>query len=225
MLPTYLKALYRNWSKFLTSGGVIAFATAWVLTGNHIWRTFGIVVVFFAFLQASYAAWKEEYSRTRTDLAATELKRRREFIVTHPPKLAIIHVEYVADADWPEVRFTLVNEGGSKATIIDSKITAWLRARADQPWPPTPPYAGEPIACEAEMGRGADQRLTYRNNAEDMDLLVGDVGADNMNTVLLGYVRYRDENGDSHILGFARIRIDRTANFAASNNPEYEYSR
>lgn len=204
---------------------MIAFATAWVLTGNHLWRTFGIVVVVFAFLQASYAAWKEEYSRARPTLAVTELDRRREFIVTHPPKLAIIHVEYKADADWPEVWFTLVNEGGSEATIIDSKITAWLRVRGDQPWPPTPPYKGEPIKCETEMERGTDQRLTYRDNGEDMDLLVGDVSADSMNTVLLGYVRYRDENGDSHILGFARIRIDRTANFEASSNPEYEYSR
>jgi hypothetical protein len=65
MVRLYLKALWRHWTKFLTSGTLIAVAGAWVLTGYKILPVVGAAIVVLAFLQASFGAWTEEYQRNK----------------------------------------------------------------------------------------------------------------------------------------------------------------
>lgn len=140
-----------------------------------------------------------------------------------PPKLTIRQVAYKEDDDWPEIQFTVINEGGSTATIGKSAVTAWVHTR-NVAFPPVPPYEGPPIDIPNEMGPGMEKRVTYRDSSEDFSLVVGDVAKDMVQTMLLGHIRYSDAYGNEHHMGFCRRRIENTNNFEPVDNPDYEYS-
>ena len=74
---------------------------------------------------------------------ATLAHFRREFLVTHRPKLTIRQVAFLPNSNDPAIEFTLVNTGESTATIIESSVKPWIFAIAGE-WPPVPPYDPEP---------------------------------------------------------------------------------
>ena len=144
--------------------------------------------------------------------------------LTNPPKLVVKHVAYVDGGDdWPAIQFTVLNEGGGVATVGESAVTVWIHTQYET-FPPIPPYEGSPVAIPAELGPGAEATVTYKDSPDDVSLLVGDINELHVDTMLLGHIRYTDSSGAQHRVGFCRRRIDRTSNFEAVENADYEYS-
>jgi hypothetical protein len=92
MLRSYLRALWRHWSKLLTGGSLMAVLAVWGITGNALWPMVGIGVVGLTFLMASYEAWKEEYS-------GTDLKARTNRVAAFKRQALILSTQGFP-ADW-----------------------------------------------------------------------------------------------------------------------------
>jgi hypothetical protein len=155
---------------------------------------------------------------------ATLAHFRREFLVTHRPKLTIRQVAFLPNSNDPAIEFTLVNTGESTATIIESSVKPWIFAIAGE-WPPVPPYDPPTTKPRTKtLANGESVRWKETDQPPHAHLLIGDIADDKLETMLLGYILYADDNGTRRRIGFCRRRVSGTNRFIPADNPDYEYA-
>jgi hypothetical protein len=183
-----------------------------------------LATVAIAWFTFSLKASTDKMWKASTD--ALELGNR-EFIASHLPRLRVQRVE----CSFPDVgqqaaaEVVIVNVGDSDATITAIGAAIFLRhlGLEETPWNPTP----RPLAETAVLAPGQPTDIPVSTEEALVFEQVRSVNIGERELVLVGMVRYEDDNGISRLTGFCRryhrdkiryIRVD-----ASDPHADYEF--
>lgn len=170
----------------------------------------------------TYTLWRST-DRLQVVTAESLKQLQRDYLAANRPQLVLRQIGFEPDENSPRVRYTLGNVGNSTATVLESNITVWLPIRGEE-WPALPPYGPERNAMGHITVEAAQEiHGAHQDTPEDLDLLVGEVSHDQLDTMLLGYVVYVDDNGGKRRFGFCRKRATNGTRFIAVDDPDYEF--
>jgi hypothetical protein len=186
--------------------------------GGFIVRTFTDPIAFFTL-------WLAVFTLV---LAVVSIRQgaqiRREFVATFRPKLVIRELEYVhADVDKSEIRYTIVNKGGSPATIVTVNLASFTQSPRI-PLPAVPTYdLPETFVKPIVLNPGTSARLTYDavKPTERTAILPGFLPE---SLYFLGYMDYKDDNHIPRRIAFCRRYNAETRRFEVVDDPDYEYA-
>jgi len=154
--------------------------------------------------------------------AQTEISRQ-QFLATHRPRIIMRNVYMTDVAEQLAIHYTLVNTGGSDATIVNSRFYAES----------IPQYIfmrDADCSDHSELGEiilVAGDGRAFEYQIPDVDSAIWNITAfynDSINTLIcfVGSVRYTDSFGNIRTSVFRR-RFDGSG-FCKTDNPDHEYT-
>lgn len=170
------------------------------------------------------------------------------FIASNRPCLTIKHVSIIPDRDIPgspnkdlEWKFSCIvaNVGGSKASIVESSLTAQLEGvgTLEGLLPDMPPYGKKYSFASFTIEPGERQERVIKLDANDESMklrqahriakirrLQGDLPKlTTAPKVFFGFFRYKDDRGVARLTGFGCVWDAEDLSCARLNNPSYDY--
>ncbi|KAB2942537.1 MAG: hypothetical protein K8F92_02480 [Hyphomicrobium sp.] len=155
---------------------------------------------------------------TRASLRLT----RQQFIATHRPRVIVRFVQGPFLEDKHQHAFiTFANVGSSPATIVELGADL-ARRRPNGDWLPgisAAPKPIEPIVLKSgeRYVHAVRAQLPYGEAEMFAD------AAEDIETCVVGAIRYRDDNHIVRETGFCRVRTTTTKRFTVSSDAEQEY--
>jgi hypothetical protein len=180
----------------------------------------------------------------------TDIQRKQhalgglQFLATHRPKLRIRHVildESAGDVlgfiPWDhgdEIKGSLivVNAGGTKATIIESRYRIFFTQTGlpagEAPYDTT---FNELLIVGQELDVGESNAIPLSDKIEMWGIMAPTEDGtrtlrrfeqENWSVYVMGQIRYRDEGGVERFMGFCRKRM-RNGRYRPVKSPDYEY--
>lgn len=154
-------------------------------------------------------------------LGLTVRQGRKTLVATLRPHIVVRDVDLIFDVhDKPlVVQFTVVNLGGTRATIIESRILIDFLGSAR---PYRPRYdSGSDVFGRRSFAPGASD--TFRVDGRDM--YNGSFDPTQLYLCLVGYIVYEDDLANKRRMGFCRECRDREhPRFYTSEDEAYEYA-
>jgi hypothetical protein len=165
---------------------------------------------------------------------------RLQYLATHRPHLRVRHVSVVTAnyTGQPTVLFNhgakirgglaVVNVGGTKATIIESRYRIFFSRDG---LPLTAPYdenyhnlllVGQVLDIGESCAIPICDEIIMEPPPPGVDLELRQFERGGWKIYVMGQIRYQDESGHDRFMGFCRVG-DGKSGFRAVNDPDYEY--
>jgi hypothetical protein len=174
---------------------------------------------------ASYTGWLTAFTALLAVVAVLQLALlRKQFVATFRPRLIVRQVSGVLENGQYFVEFSVANDGGTSARIIESRATLILRER-DKALRARPFEGATEVVSPQTVKAGSSIVIRWRDEQTNKNFAgARNESAGATNLFFAGYIGYRDGAGTVRRMGFYRMYSWDNFRFRPVGDPDFEYA-